>query len=80
MKSQKPLVYENPKAIVNDKPRVTLEPINVTSYEEKRDFNLFIRLMNLFWKMSKEGYLWPICTFDVICIDYSCISLIGCLC
>ena len=47
------LAYEKPKVTINEKPRVTLEPINVTSYEEKGDFNLFIPHMNFFWEMNK---------------------------
>jgi hypothetical protein len=57
VKGQKPLENKNPKVIVNENPRVTYEPINVTYYVEKMNLDLFIPLISVLWEMNTEGYL-----------------------
>ena len=45
------------------------------------DFFLFIVFMNYFLgDEQSKCYLWPISTFDLMCIYFLCISHIKCLC
>ena len=64
------------KAKKHGRPREILSSIYCSKEEMWKDFDLFIPLMHFFLKMNKEGYLWPICAFDVTCVDFSHTSLV----